>query len=116
MGTFGSVLSTMYKAYIYKTLVKDASRFVKKTMSNIDLDWDKESLLNRVGLTTYTPVKKTIGGLSFLLLGAAIGTAIGVILAPKPGVELRQEVKEKALDLIGRANETTPMLERRVQA
>ena len=114
MGTFRSVMGTVYKAYIYKTLYRDVSRFLKKTFDDIDLDLDKKALLHKVGLAPYTPVKRTIGGFSLFLLGAAIGTAIGVVMAPKPGVELRHEVKEKAMDLLGRSNETPT--ERRVQA
>lgn len=114
MGTFRSVMGTMYKAYIYKTLYRDVSRFLKRTFDDIDLDLDKKALLHKVGLAPYSPVKKTIGGLSFFLLGAVIGTALGAMLAPKPGVELRQEVKEKAMDLLGRSVETPT--ERRVQA
>ncbi|HXN40886.1 MAG TPA: hypothetical protein VN918_03795, partial [Myxococcaceae bacterium] len=72
MGTFKSVMGTLYKAYIYKTLYRDGSRFLKRTFDDIDLDLDKKALLHKVGLTPYTPIKKTIGGLSFFLLGAAI--------------------------------------------
>src|SRR6266849_140223 len=114
MATFRSVMSTMYKAYIYKTMYGDVSRFLKRTLKDIDLDLDKKSLLHKVGLAPYTPVKRTIGRFSIFLVGAAIGTAIGVVMAPKPGVALRHEVKEKALDLLGRSVDT-PM-ERRVQA
>ena len=115
MSTFGNVMGTMYKAYVYKTLLSDVSRFVRRTFD--DFDFDKESLLNRVGLSTHTPVRNAIGGASCLLLGAAIGTAIGLALAPKPGVELRAEVKEKARDLLRRAEETAEeTIERRVHA
>ena len=112
MNTLGNVLSTVYKAYFYKTLFRDVSRFARKAFD--DFDFDKESLLNRVGLTTYAPVKSTVGGLSSFILGAAVGTAIGLALAPKPGAELRAEVKEKAMDLIGRSNEA--LREQRAQA
>ena len=74
----------------------------------------KESLLNRIGLSSYTPVRSTIGGLSFLVVGAAVGTAIGVALARKPAAEVRAKVKEKAMDLIGRSGER--LQERRAQA
>ncbi len=101
MDNLGNVIGTMYKAYVYKTLFKDASRFLRKTFG--DIEFDKESLLNRIGLTTYEPIKSTIGGLSFFLLGAAVGAAIGLAVAPKPGAELRADVKERALDFIGRS-------------
>jgi hypothetical protein len=112
MGTFGNVTGTLYKAHVYRTLFGDLSRFLRRTMD--EMDFDKESLLNRVGLTTYTPVKRTVGAISFFLLGAAVGAAIGLALAPKPGAELRADVKERALDLFGHAEEMPP--EHRVQA
>ena len=111
MGNFGNVMGTMYKAYVYKTLLTDVSRFVRRTFD--DFDFDKESLLNRVGLTTYSPVRSTIGGISWFVAGAAIGAAVGLALAPKPGAELRADVKEKARDLLGRGEEA---IERRAQA
>lgn len=103
MSTLGNVISTIYKAYFYKTLLRDVSRFARKAFDNVD--FDRESLLNRVGLTTYTPVRSTVGDLSFFLLGAAVGTGIGLALAPKAGAQLRAEVKERAMDLIGRSGE-----------
>lgn len=112
MGSFGSVLSTMYKAYVYKTLIGDLSRFVRRTFDN--LEFDKESLLNRAGLTSYTPVKDTVGGISYFLLGALAGGAVALALAPKPGRELRAEVKERAMDLMGRTENSKP--ERRPSA
>lgn len=112
MGAFGNVINTMYKAFFYKTLLRDVSRFARKVFD--DREFDKESLLARIGLSSYTPVRSTIGGLSFLVVGAAVGTAIGLALAPKPGAELRAEVKEKAINLIGRSGER--LQERRAQA
>jgi hypothetical protein len=103
MGSFGSVLSTLYKAYVYKTLIGDLSRFVRRTFDS--MDFDKESLLNRAGLTTYTPMKDTVGGVSVFLLGALAGGAVALALAPKPGRELRAEVKERAMDLMGRTED-----------
>jgi hypothetical protein len=111
MGTFGNVMGTMYKAYVYKTLLSDVSRVVRRMFDGFD--FDRDSLLNKVGLRTYSPVRSTIGGISYFLVGAAIGTAVGLALAPKSGAELRADVKEKALDLLGRGEEA---IERRAQA
>ncbi len=36
------------------------------------------------------------GSLALLLGGAALGMAIGLLLAPKSGKEMREELKEKA--------------------
>jgi len=115
MSNFGNVMGTMYKAYVYKTLLTDVSRFVRRMFD--DFDFDKESLLNRVGLRTYSPVRSTIGGISCFLAGAAIGAAVGLALAPKPGAELRADVKEKARDLLGRGEGAgEEAIERRAQA
>ena len=48
MGTFGSVIKTLYKAYVYKTIFSEVSRFARRTFNN--MEFDKESLLNRAGL------------------------------------------------------------------
>jgi hypothetical protein len=106
MGTFGSVIKTLYKAYVYKTIFSEISRFARRTFNN--MDFDKESLLNRAGLTTYNPMKDTVSGASLFLLGALAGGAAALALAPKPGHELRAEVKERALDLMGRTENGGP--------
>lgn len=36
------------------------------------------------------------GGITLLLCGAALGMAIGLLMAPKSGKEIREELKEKA--------------------
>ena len=49
-------------------------------------------------------------GVSFtigLLLGAAVGVAIGFLYAPKPGWETRQMLKEKAEEAKEKAHEVT---------
>ena len=49
------------------------------------------------------------GGMSFtigLLLGAAVGVAVGFLYAPKPGRETRQMLKEKAEEAREKAKET----------
>ena len=48
------------------------------------------------------------GGTGFgvgLLVGAALGLAIGFLFAPRPGAETRQLLKEKAEAARGRASE-----------
>ncbi len=98
-------MDAIYKTYIYKNLAQELGQFVKKNMKNLkDIDFDKEALLNRAGLTTYSPVKSSLGGLSLLVLGGLAGAAIALALAPKRGSELRTDVKDKALKLMERAN------------
>jgi len=40
-----------------------------------------------------------------LLAGALVGTAIGMLMAPKPGTESRQIVRERAGEYLGTARE-----------
>jgi len=105
MGTLGSWIGNAYKAYVLKNLIQDVSKFVGRTVRNID--FDKEAWLNRAGLTTYSPVRDTLGGLSLFVVGLIAGGALGLALAPKPGAELRREVKDRAMDLINRGTEIT---------
>ena len=46
--------------------------------------------------------KKTVGA---LLGGAAIGAGIGILFAPKSGVETRKELKEKMEELLNKVKE-----------
>jgi hypothetical protein len=105
MNTLGSWISNLYKAYVMKNLLHDVSKVMARAMRNID--FDKESLLNRAGLTTYSPVRAAVSGVSLFAVGLIAGGALGLALAPKPGAELRREVKDRALDLINRGNEIT---------
>jgi len=91
-------MDTLFKAYVYKNMFSDVSRFARKALKNVD--FDQERLLRRVGLSRYTPVRSTMGGFSLFLIGAVIGAAAGLALAPKTGAQLRADVKEKALDVL----------------
>ncbi len=95
------MIETLYKTYLYKNLIQDVTKFARKQLKGIDLD--KDYWLHKAGLTSYTPVKSTFGGFSLLLLGGIAGAAIALALAPKPGVELRAEVKDRALKLLDQA-------------
>ena len=108
------MMETIFKAYVYKNMLKDLSKFVAKNLKKIDLD--RDDLLRRVGLSTYTPVKSTATGLSLLLIGAAVGVAIGLAWAPKPGVQLRADVKDKALDVLDSITNVKGEIEQRPRA
>jgi hypothetical protein len=97
-GDGGRTMETLFKAYVYKNMFSDLAKFVRRSAKRVDFDAD--SWLHRVGLTTYRPVRVTISGTALLLLGAAAGVAVGLALAPKPGSEFRAEVKEKAQDML----------------
>lgn len=48
---------------------------------------------------------KKKSGLGKFVLGAAVGAAVGVLLAPKKGSETRKDLKNKLDDLINKAKE-----------
>ena len=108
------MMETIFKAYVYKNMLKDLAKFVNKNLKKIDLD--RDDLLRRVGLSTYTPVKSTVAGVSLVLIGAAVGVAVGLALAPKPGAQLRAEVKDKALDVLDSITNSKPEVEQRPRA
>jgi len=108
------MMDTISKAYVYKNMLRDLSKFVTKNWGRID--FDRDQWLRRVGLSTYTPVKSTVAGISLLLAGAAVGVAIGLALAPKPGAQLRAEVKDRALDVLDSITNAKAELEERARA
>lgn len=48
---------------------------------------------------------KKKSGLGKFVLGAAVGTAVGVLFAPKKGSETRKDLKNKLDDLVNKAKE-----------
>ena len=48
---------------------------------------------------------KKKSGLGKFVLGAAVGAAVGVLLAPKKGSETRKDLKNKLDDLVNKAKE-----------
>lgn len=92
------MLGQIYKGYIYKNLVRDVAKFARKEFN--DIDFDKKALLKRVGLKPYSPAKSTFGAFSWILLGGAVGVVAGVLLAPKAGSEIFEDLKTKATDFV----------------
>ncbi|RKG80527.1 YtxH domain-containing protein [Corallococcus terminator] len=75
-----------------------ASKKARKSWDNFDAD----DALRYVGLTTYKPVSSGLGGIGAFLLGAAAGSVVALLLAPRPGTELRTTVKDKAMGYINK--------------
>jgi len=97
------------KTYLYSNLARD----VVKLWNRMDFpDLDKETLLRKVGVVPYEPGRRTAGDISFFLFGALVGAVLGLALAPKPGAELRSEVKDRALGLLDQARNRTESMER----
>jgi hypothetical protein len=95
------MLDTLYKGYVLKGAVKDMASFVKENVS--DMEWNKNYWLRKVGLSTYSPGRSVFGGFSLLILGAAVGAVAALAFAPKPGPQLRAEVKDKAMTFMNKA-------------
>ena len=95
-----NLIGMLTKGYLYKNLYKDVSKFVKSNLR--DIEFDKDYWLHKAGLSTYAPVKSTIGGVSLFLLGGAIGAVAALMLAPMPGAMMRAEVKDQVRGLVNK--------------
>jgi hypothetical protein len=69
----------------YEQLIKDVAKSVKK-----------ERVLEALGLQLRSSAgQKTIGALGWLSIGLIAGAAIGLLVAPTPGEELRREIAKR---------------------
>src|SRR5687767_11359960 len=88
------MMEFMTKAYVLKNFALDAIDFIRERVG--DIDWDREALLHKAGLTTYRPGKAVFGTVTLFLAGAAVGGILGLAFAPRAGTELRGQIKDKA--------------------
>ena len=59
-------------------------------------DMDKDDVLELLGLETRASVPSRIAGvLGTFGVGLLVGAGVALLLAPKPGVELRQDLRSK---------------------
>lgn len=66
-------------------------------------DWDKDDLLDLVGLETRrTTTDALIPALTAFSIGVLVGVGVGLLVAPKPGNELRTDLKNR----LGGGNDT----------
>ncbi len=56
-----------------------------------------------------------VSTLAYLMVGAGIGAAMGLLLAPKSGVETRQWIANKCLDGVDTANKSVRHTRRQVR-
>lgn len=93
-----NALATISRIYTLNNVQRDARKFMKKKGWN--KAWkkamDREALLHRMGLSTYSPTKNAIGGISLFVAGCVVGGIAGMLLAPKRGDELRRDITERA--------------------
>jgi hypothetical protein len=93
------MIDLITKAYVLRNFAVDAIDFVRDRLS--DMEWDRDSLLHRAGLTSYRPAKAALGASALFFAGAVVGGALGLILAPRAGKELRGQMKERARKMMG---------------
>lgn len=104
-------ISKLYKSYLFTIVVKDLKKLAdmdlkkqaRRMMKNVD--WDKKYWLRKAGLTTYTPVKSTVGSGMLFVLGAAVGAMAGLALAPSRGEDFRRNLRGKATEFMGKHEE-----------
>lgn len=57
---------------------------------------DRDDILNLLGLETqHKPVDYLLPGLALFSVGLAVGAGVGLLLAPRPGRELRKDIAER---------------------
>lgn len=109
------IVSGVTKTYLYKNLARDVIEFARDNLS--DIDWKRSYWLHKAGLDDYRPVSRTVGGISLFLVGAAAGGAVALALAPKKGEAFREDVKERAMDLLNISkDEVKKAIDKRVSA
>ena len=95
------MIDFLTKAYVLKNFAADAVDFVKDRMEDMELDFDREALLHRVGLTSYRPTQRVVGALGLFCIGAVLGSALGLAFAQKTGDQFRARVRERAKNIFG---------------
>ena len=109
---FADIVGGFTKSYLYTNLARDAVRLWNR-FGDLDLmDIDKERLLRKFGVVPYTPASRTASDITLFLLGGLVGAVVGLALAPKPGVELRNEVKDRAMNLFDQVKNRSQDAER----
>ena len=109
---FSDIVGGFTKSYLYTNLAKDAVKLWNRVGDSDLLDFDKEALLRKVGVVRYTPGRRTAVDITFFLLGGVVGALVGLALAPKPGAELRNDVRDRAMNLFDQAKNKAQDAER----
>ena len=96
---FSDIVGGFTKSYLYTNLARDGVKLWNR-LGDLDLmDFDKERLLRKVGVVPYSPGSRTASDITLFLLGGIVGAIVGLALAPKSGVELRNDVRDRAMNL-----------------
>ena len=109
---FSDIVSGFTKSYLYTNLARDGVKLWNR-LGDLDLmDFDKERLLRKVGVVPYSPGSRTASDITLFLLGGIVGAIVGLALAPKPGVELRNDVRDRAMNLFDQVKNKAQDVER----
>ena len=57
-------------------------------------DWDRDALLERMGLEERSPTSDFFGGLGLFAVGVLVGAGLGLMFAPRRGEEMRTIVTD----------------------
>jgi len=109
---FSDIVGGFTKGYLFTNLARDGVRLWNRVSDSDLLDLDKEGVLRKVGLASYAPGRRTASDITFFLLGGIVGALLGLALAPKSGVELRSDVKGRAMNLLDQAKNRVQDVER----
>jgi len=109
---FSDILGGFTKSYLYTNLARDAVKLWNR-LGDMDLgDLDKEALLRKIGVVPYTPASRTASDITLFLLGGIVGAVVGLALAPRPGSELRTQVRDRAMSLLDQVKNRSQDAER----
>lgn len=95
------LMGTFLKGYLYKNAVHDTRELLKRQAKM--RGFDRAHLLRRMGLAQRSSFWGL--GISCFCLGIVCGGAAALAFAPKPGGELRGEMKDRAMTMFGKAKE-----------
>ena len=109
---FSDIVGGFTKSYLYTNLARDGVKLWNR-LGDLDLmDFDKERLLRKVGVVPYSPGSRTASDITLFLLGGIVGAIVGLALAPKAGVELRNDVRDRAMNLFDQVKNKAQDVER----
>jgi hypothetical protein len=55
---------------------------------------DRDDVLHRLGLEEHTPTSDFFTGLGLFAVGMLVGAGLGMMFAPKPGAEMRNQLSD----------------------
>ena len=100
MNRMSMLMKGVTKSYLYSHLARDVARFVRRNLNDVEID--RGYWMRRMGLAPRRP----LNGALFLIAGAIAGAGAALALAPKPGHQLRHEVRDRAMTWFNRAEES----------